>query len=44
MKEIKKVSFVAKYFFSVFIKWSIVAIVMMAIIIVPFLLITAFSK
>ena len=44
MKKIKKVSFVAKYFLSVFIKWSIVAIVMMAIIIVPVLLITAFSK
>tara|TARA_A100001011_G_scaffold121336_1_gene128094 strand:- start:205 stop:339 length:135 start_codon:yes stop_codon:yes gene_type:complete len=44
MKKTKKVSFIAKYFFSVFIKWCIIAIVMMAIIIVPFLLITAFSK
>jgi hypothetical protein len=44
MKTIRKFSFIAKYFFSVFMKWSIVAIVMMAIIIVPFLLITAFSK
>ncbi|MFL2995122.1 MAG: hypothetical protein ACJZ1Y_05845 [Candidatus Neomarinimicrobiota bacterium] len=44
MKKTKKVSFVAKYFFSVFIKWSIAVIIMMAIIIVPFLLITAFSK
>ena len=44
MKKIKKVSFVAKYFFSVLIKWSSVAIVMIAIIIVPVILITAFSK
>tara|TARA_B100001559_G_scaffold115690_1_gene97140 strand:+ start:51 stop:185 length:135 start_codon:yes stop_codon:yes gene_type:complete len=44
MKKTKKVSFITKYFFTVFIKWSIIAIVMMAIIIVPFLLITAFSK
>ena len=36
MKKIKKVSFVAKYFFSVFIKWSIVAIIMMSLIIVLF--------
>jgi len=40
MKRTKKVSFVTKYFFSVFIKWSIAVIVIMAIIIIPVLLFT----
>ena len=44
MKRTKKVSFVTKYFISVFIKWSIVAFVIMAIIIVPVLLFSVFSK
>tara|TARA_B100001250_G_scaffold400081_1_gene410195 strand:- start:517 stop:651 length:135 start_codon:yes stop_codon:yes gene_type:complete len=44
MRRTKKVFFVSKYFFSVFIKWSIAVIIIMAIIILPVLLFTAFLK
>ena len=44
MTRARKISFMAKYFASVFIKWTLVAIVIMTIIVIPVLLFTALLK
>tara|TARA_B100001109_G_scaffold53497_1_gene43060 strand:- start:206 stop:340 length:135 start_codon:yes stop_codon:yes gene_type:complete len=44
MKIVRKFSFIAKYFFSVFFKWFIVAALMLAIISIPILVSNIFLK
>jgi len=44
MKTIRKFSFIAKYFFSVFFKWFLVAVLMLAVISIPILVSNIFLK
>jgi len=44
MKQSRKLTFIIKYFFSIFFKWSVVAAILIGTIVLPFYIINFFSK